>query len=72
MDWNNDGKLDILLGDFYSRKNDDGKRTAGGNVWLFLGETAKAATLIGGAILMAALVFNALSGLRRRPPPLTF
>ncbi len=41
-------------------------------VWLILGETAKAATLIGGAILMAALVFNALSGLRRKPPPLTF
>lgn len=41
-------------------------------VWLFLGETAKTATLIGGAILMSALVFNALSGLRRRPPPLTF
>lgn len=41
-------------------------------VWLILGETAKTATLIGGAILMAALVFNALSGLRRKPPPLTF
>ncbi|MEE4237553.1 MAG: DMT family transporter [Anderseniella sp.] len=41
-------------------------------VWLVLGETAKTATLIGGAILMAALVFNALSGLRRKPPPLTF
>lgn len=41
-------------------------------VWLFLGETAKVATLIGGAILLGALVFNALSGLRRRPPPLTF
>jgi drug/metabolite transporter, DME family len=41
-------------------------------VWYFLGETAKTATLIGGTILLAAIGFNALSGLRRKPPPLTF
>jgi drug/metabolite transporter (DMT)-like permease len=41
-------------------------------VWLLLGETAKTATLIGGTILMAAIAFNAMSGLRRKPPPLTF
>jgi drug/metabolite transporter, DME family len=34
-------------------------------VWLFLGETASANTLLGGAILMTAVVFNALSGARR-------
>lgn len=32
-DWNGDGKLDILVGNFYSRK-----RPAGGNIWLFLAE----------------------------------
>ncbi len=41
-------------------------------VWIFLGETAKVATLTGGAILMTALIFNALSGLRRKPVPVTF
>ena len=30
-DWNNDGKLDLLVGNFYSRK-----RPSGGNIWLFL------------------------------------
>lgn len=30
-DWNNDGKLDLLVGNFYS-----GKGGMGGNVWLFL------------------------------------
>lgn len=34
-DWNNDGKKDILIGNFYSTKN-RGKN--GGNVWLFLGK----------------------------------
>lgn len=34
-------------------------------VWLVLGETASAATLAGGAILLAALMFNALGGARR-------
>lgn len=42
-------------------------------VWLFLGETASLGTFVGGAILMAAVAFNALSGARRKPlaPPLT-
>ncbi len=40
-------------------------------VWLFLGETAGVYTLIGGAVLLAAIVGNALSGLRRRPPAIT-
>ncbi len=39
-------------------------------VWLFLGETAGLYTLLGGAILIAAISGNALSGLRRRPPPM--
>ena len=46
---------EVLLGPFW--------------VWLFLGETAGVFTLIGGAILMSAIAGNALSGLRRRPPP---
>ena len=40
-------------------------------VWLFLGETASINTLIGGAVLLAAIVGNALSGKRRKPPALT-
>lgn len=40
-------------------------------VWLFLGETATANTLVGGAVLLAAIVGNALSGKRRKPPPIT-
>ncbi len=39
-------------------------------VWLFLGEEAGAMTLAGGALLLGALAGNALSGLRRRPPPI--
>lgn len=40
-------------------------------VWLFLGERADSATLAGGAILLAAIAGNALSGARRkRPPPI--
>ena len=35
VDWNNDGKMDILAGNFYS---DSKTRTNGGNVWLFLGK----------------------------------
>ncbi|UCF13951.1 MAG: VCBS repeat-containing protein [Phycisphaerales bacterium] len=31
-DWNEDGKLDLLVGNFYSQT-----RPVGGNVWLFLG-----------------------------------
>ncbi len=38
-------------------------------VWIVLGETATAATLTGGGILMLAIVFNALTGLRRKPLP---
>lgn len=37
-------------------------------VWLFLGETVASGTLTGGALLLAALAFNALTGLRHRPP----
>jgi hypothetical protein len=32
-DWNEDGKLDLLVGDFYSAK-----RPIGGNLWLYLGK----------------------------------
>jgi drug/metabolite transporter (DMT)-like permease len=40
-------------------------------VWLFLGETATENTLIGGAVLLAAIAGNAMSGKRRKPPPIT-
>lgn len=40
-------------------------------VWLLLGETATVNTLIGGAVLLGAIVGNALSGKRRKPPPIT-
>jgi drug/metabolite transporter (DMT)-like permease len=40
-------------------------------VWIFLGETAGANTLLGGAILLAAIVGNAISGARRKPPLIT-
>ena len=40
-------------------------------VWLFLGETAGLYTLLGGAVLLAAIAGNALSGLRRKPPGIT-
>jgi drug/metabolite transporter (DMT)-like permease len=39
-------------------------------VWLFLGETAGPYTLVGGAILMAAIAGNAITRLRRPPAPL--
>lgn len=39
-------------------------------VWVFLGESASLWTLAGGAVLLAAIAGNALSGLRRRPPPM--
>ncbi len=35
-------------------------------VWLFLGETASTATFIGGAILLVAVMMNALAGARRQ------
>ena len=38
-------------------------------VWLFLGETAGLLTWMGGAVLLSAIAGNALSGLRRAPPP---
>ncbi len=34
-------------------------------VWLFLGETAPVTTLVGGAVLLSALAWNAVSGVRR-------
>lgn len=42
-------------------------------VWLLLGETASVGTFAGGGILLAAVVGNALSGMRRKPlaPPMT-
>ena len=39
-------------------------------VWLFLGETATIYTLLGGAVLLVAIVGNTISGKRRRPPPI--
>ena len=39
-------------------------------VWLLLGETASQFTLLGGAILLAAIAGNAVTQLRHRPPPL--
>jgi len=33
VDYNNDGKQDLLVGNFYSNK-----RPVGGNIWLFLGK----------------------------------
>lgn len=43
--------IEVLLGPFW--------------VWLFLGETAGAATLLGGLVLLTAVVANGLIGLRR-------
>lgn len=42
-------------------------------VWLVLSETASRGTLAGGAIILAAVALNALSGMRRKPvsPPVT-
>jgi len=48
---------EVLLGPFW--------------VWLFLGETASIYTLIGGAVLLAAIAGNALTGKRRKPPAIT-
>ncbi len=39
-------------------------------VWLFLGETAGTGTLIGGVVLLSALAYNAVSGLRHKPVPI--
>ncbi len=40
-------------------------------VWLFLGEDASLRTLIGGALLLTAIAGNAVSGARRKPPPVS-
>ena len=40
-------------------------------VWLFLGETASINTLTGGLVLLSAITGNAISGARRKPPPIT-
>ena len=40
-------------------------------VWLFLNETASFNTLVGGAVLLIAIAGNAVSGKRRKPPPIT-
>lgn len=40
-------------------------------VWLFLGEKASVNTLIGGMVLLVAIAGNAVSGKRRKPPPIT-
>lgn len=39
-------------------------------VWLLLGETATGYTIVGGAVLLAAIAGNALAGARRKPPPI--
>ncbi len=39
-------------------------------VWVVLGETAGFFTLLGGAVLLAAIAGNALSGLRKKPAPI--
>ena len=38
-------------------------------VWIGVGEVPGATTLLGGAIVLAALAARALSGIRRKPPP---
>ena len=40
-------------------------------VWLVVGEGASLSTVLGGSILLAALAGNAVSGLRRRPLPIS-
>ena len=40
-------------------------------VWMFIGETATLNTLTGGAVLLAAISGNALSGKRRKLLPIT-
>ena len=40
-------------------------------VWLFLNETTSLNTLVGGAVLLIAIAGNAVSGKRRKPPPIT-
>jgi len=40
--------------------------------WMFLHEMPVPGVLAGGAIVILAIVFNALSGIRRKPQPVTF
>ena len=39
-------------------------------VWLLLGEVPRLWTLVGGAVVFAAIVVHAVTGIRRKPPPL--
>jgi len=48
---------EVLLGPFW--------------VWLVLGEAASMNTLVGGIVLLCAIMGNALSGAKRKPPPIT-
>lgn len=38
-------------------------------VWLWIGEVPRAWTLIGGAVIFAAIIGHAITGMRRKPPP---
>jgi drug/metabolite transporter (DMT)-like permease len=40
-------------------------------VYLFLNEVATLNTLLGGLVLLLAIAGNAISGARRKPPPIT-
>ena len=40
--------------------------------WLFLAEVPESSVVIGGAILIFAIIYNALTGMRRKPVPVTF
>ena len=37
-------------------------------VWLIMGETASMGTLVGGTIVLMAILYNAFSGMRRLAP----
>ncbi|MFC1492426.1 FG-GAP repeat domain-containing protein [candidate division KSB1 bacterium] len=37
-DWNNDGKLDIIMGEYHSSTDENGERKPSGGVWVFLGK----------------------------------
>ena len=39
-------------------------------VWLAVGEVPSASTLLGGAVIIGAITYQALSGTRRRPLPM--
>jgi drug/metabolite transporter (DMT)-like permease len=38
-------------------------------VWLWIGEVPRLWTLVGGAVIFAAIIGHAISGMRRKPPP---